>query len=202
MVVTTYPALVRDQDRYKEGYKGAGGTQRFHLALLDEAQAIKNPRSQAHQAVSSLDARHRICLSGTPVENSLSELWALFEFCNPGLLGDAEWFAHRFTRPIEREGRVERLVDLRHQVAPFILRRTKEEVAKELPPKTEIIRPVELHGDQRDLYESLRLAAHADVRRAIADKGLGASTIAILDALMKLRQVCCDPRLLSRRSGP
>ncbi|HEY0710199.1 MAG TPA: SNF2-related protein, partial [Polyangia bacterium] len=188
VVITTYPALVRDGERW-EG-------QKLHLALLDEAQAIKNPRSQAHQAVIALDAEHRVCLSGTPVENSLSELWSLFEFVNPGLLGDAEWFAHRYTRPIEREGRSEPLVQLRAQVAPFILRRMKEEVAKELPPKTEIVRPVELRGAQRDLYEGLRLAGHAEVRRAIADKGVAASTITILDALMKLRQVCCDPRLL------
>jgi superfamily II DNA or RNA helicase len=188
VVVTTYPALVRDAEKW------AG--RELHLALLDEAQAIKNPKSQAHEAVMGLEARHRVCLSGTPVENSLSELWSLFEFINPGLLGDAEWFAHRYTRPIEREGRAERLGQLRAQVAPFVLRRMKEEVARELPPKTEIVRPVELKGPQRDLYEGLRLAGHAEVRRAIADKGLGASTITILDALMKLRQVCCDPRLL------
>jgi superfamily II DNA or RNA helicase len=188
VIVTTYPAMVRDADRW-EG-------RAIHLALLDEAQAIKNPRSQAHEAIMRLCARHRVCLSGTPVENSLSELWSLFEFVNPGLLGEAEWFAQRYTRPIEREGRTERLVELRGQVAPFILRRMKEEVATELPPKTEIVRPVELKGPQRDLYEGLRLAGHAEVRKAIADKGLGASTITILDALMKLRQVCCDPRLL------
>ncbi|HEY0713557.1 MAG TPA: DEAD/DEAH box helicase [Polyangia bacterium] len=188
VVITTYPALVRDAERWAE--------QKLHMALLDEAQAIKNPRSQAHQAVIALDAEHRICLSGTPVENSLSELWSLFEFVNPGLLGDCEWFAHRYTRPIEREGRSEPLVQLRAQVAPFVLRRMKEDVAKELPPKTEIVRPVELRGSQRDLYEGLRLAGHAEVRRAIADKGVAASTITILDALMKLRQVCCDPRLL------
>jgi superfamily II DNA or RNA helicase len=203
VALTSYPALVRDageggqRDLYDAGrYAG----RRFSVLLLDEAQAIKNPRSQAHRAVVGLDARHRLCLSGTPVENSLSELWSLFEFCNPGLLGDAEWFAHRYTRPIEHQDndvvRGQRMADLRTQVAPFILRRTKEEVARELPPKTEIVRPVELTGSQRDLYEGLRLAGHAEVRKAIAEKGLGASTLAILDALMKLRQVCCDPRLL------
>jgi SNF2 family DNA or RNA helicase len=115
----------------------------------------------------------------------------------PGLLGDADWFRHRYVIPIERNGNAERLKALREQVAPFILRRTKEEVAKDLPPKTEIVRPVELRGSQRDLYESLRVAAHAEVREAIRRKGLGGSAIAILDALMKLRQVCCDPRLLA-----
>jgi superfamily II DNA or RNA helicase len=193
VVLTTYPLLVRDQEKFAD--------RAFSVVMLDEAQAIKNPRSQAHQAVSSLQARHRVCLSGTPVENSLSELWALFEFLNPGLLGGAEWFAHRYVRPIEREGNMPRMSELRGQVAPFILRRTKEEVARDLPPKTEIIRPVELRGSQRDLYESLRLAVHAEVRKAIEHKGLGASTITILDALMKLRQVCCDPRLLPGRTA-
>ncbi len=188
VVVTTYAAVVRDEEKLRK--------RPFHLLLLDEAQAIKNPRSQAHGAVSRLQARHRICLSGTPVENSLRELWSLFEFLNPGLLGDGEWFAHRYTRPIEREGNASRLEQLRGQIAPFILRRTKEEVARELPPKTEIVRPVELRGGQRDLYESLRLAGHAEVRRAIADKGIGASAVTILSALMRLRQACCDPRLL------
>jgi superfamily II DNA or RNA helicase len=188
VVITTYAALVRDEDRLRKRL--------FHLLLLDEAQAIKNARSQAHGAASRLQARHRLCLSGTPVENSLRELWSLFEFCNPGLLGDGEWFAHRFTRPIEREGNAARMEQLRRQIAPFILRRTKEEVARELPPKTEIVRPVELRGGQRDLYESLRLAGHAEVRRAIADKGIGGSAVTILAALLKLRQACCDPRLL------
>src|SRR4029077_1854920 len=86
--------------------------------------------------------------------------------------------------------------ELRDQVAPFILRRTKEEVARDLPPKTEIVRPVELRGAQRDLYEGLRVAAHSEVRQLIASKGIGPSTITILDALMRLRQACCDPRLV------
>jgi superfamily II DNA or RNA helicase len=189
VVITTYAALVRDEKKLAR--------HSFQLLVLDEAQAIKNARSLAHGAACRLQAAHRLCLSGTPVENGLRELWSLFDFLNPGLLGDSEWFDHRYTRPIEREGDAARLEQLRRQIAPFILRRTKEEVARELPAKTEIIRPVELKGAQRDLYESLRLAGHAEVRRAIADRGIGASTVTILGALMKLRQACCDPRLLS-----
>src|SRR6185503_11872559 len=105
-------------------------------------------------------------------------------------LGDADWFRHRFAAPIERGGNRERLRALREQVAPFILRRTKEEVARDLPPKTIVVRPIEISGAQRDLYESLRVAAHSEVRKVIAERGLGASTIAILDALMRLRQAC------------
>ena len=188
VALTTYPVLVRDEPLL--------ATRQFSLLILDEAQAIKNPGSQTHQAASRIDARHRLCLSGTPIENNLGELWSLCEFLNPGLLGDADWFRHRFAHPIERGHDRERMRALRAQVAPFILRRTKEEVARDLPPKTEIVRPVELRGAQRDLYESLRVAAHAEVRQVIASKGIGPSTITILDALMRLRQACCDPRLL------
>ncbi|HTM21022.1 MAG TPA: DEAD/DEAH box helicase [Kofleriaceae bacterium] len=194
VVVTSYPLLLRDIDDL------AG--HRFHLAILDEAQTIKNPRSQAHRAALRLDAAHRLCLTGTPLENHLEELWALFAFLGPGLLGDIEVFRRRYRTPIERPvagaaGARARLEDLRRLVGPYILRRMKDEVARDLPPKTEIIRPVELDGEQRELYESIRIAAHSRVRSAIRDKGMAASTFTILDALMKLRQACCDPRLVA-----
>jgi len=189
VVLTTYPLLVRDLS----AFEGLG----FHHLILDEAQAIKNPRSLAAKAARDLSARHRLCLSGTPIENNLEELWSLFDFLMPGFLGDAERFRAHFRFPIERSGNIARLEALRSAVSPFILRRMKETVARELPPKTEIVRPVELDDDQRELYESIRVAAHGDVRRAIRDKGVTGSTIAILDALMKLRQVCCDPRLVN-----
>ncbi|HEY3498216.1 MAG TPA: DEAD/DEAH box helicase [Polyangiaceae bacterium] len=189
VVLTTYPILVRDLESFVEhGY---------HLVILDEAQAVKNPRALASQAVRQLSARHRLCLSGTPVENNLEELWSLFDFLMPGFLGDAQRFRTHFRLPIERNGNELRMEALRNAVAPFILRRMKEHVARDLPPKTEIVRPVELTDDQRELYESIRVAAHGDVRRAIRQKGVKGSAIAILDALMKLRQVCCDPRLVN-----
>ncbi|MCG5055656.1 MAG: DEAD/DEAH box helicase [Myxococcales bacterium] len=193
VVITTYPLLVRDADFYE--------STPFHMLILDEAQAIKNARSQAHQAVKTVNARHRLCLTGTPIENGLDELWAQFDFLMPGLLGSADWFKQKYVVPIEREGSRRRLEELRGQVSPFMLRRTKEQVATELPPKTEIVRPVELRGPQRDLYESIRLAAHAQVRQAISEKGFSASSFTILDALMKLRQVCCDPRLVPLESA-
>jgi superfamily II DNA or RNA helicase len=189
VVLTTYPLLVRDIEAFE--------SQPFYLMILDEAQAIKNPRSLAARTVRRISARHRMCLSGTPVENNLEELWAQFDFLMPGFLGEAERFRSHFRIPIERGGNQQRLEALRDAVTPFILRRMKESVAKDLPPKTEIVRPVELGDDQRELYESIRVAAHGDVRRAIRQKGVTASTIAILDALMKLRQVCCDPRLVT-----
>ncbi len=189
VVVTTYPLLVRDEERL--------ATARFHVLVLDEAQAIKNTRSQAHRAIKAIDAEHRVCLTGTPVENHLGELWALFDFLNPGLLGDELCFRRSYRQPIEQLGDEERLAALKEQVAPYILRRMKRDVAKDLPPKTDLSHPVELRGKQRDLYEHIRVAAHADVRKVVRAKGLAASTLPILDALMKLRQVCCDPRLVA-----
>ena len=191
VVLTTYPVLSRDLETAK--------SHEFHLLILDEAQTIKNPRSLVNRACRMLDARHRLCLSGTPIENNLGELWALFDFLMPGLLGDAaEQFRTRFRTPIEQGQSQERARDPARQASrPFILRRTKEAVATELPPKTEFVRPVELTGRQRDLYESIRVAAHARGAARHPQEGLRGSAIAILDALMKLRQVCCDPRLVT-----
>lgn len=193
VVVTSYPLLVRDEERFAE--------HEYHLLILDEAHTIKNTRSQAHRAAKRMRAAHRLCITGTPIENHLGELWALFDFLNPGLLGDELSFRRWYRVPIEQLGDEERLATLRQQVGPYILRRLKSEVAKELPPKTELFRPVVLTGAQRELYESIRVAAHGEVRRLIAKKGLAASTVPILDALTKLRQVCCDPRLVPMRAA-
>jgi len=189
VVITSYPILIRDQEKLVE--------QHLHYVILDEAQAIKNSRSLASSAVRQLNCRHRLALTGTPVENNLDELWSLFEFVLPGLLGRAAEFRKNFREPIEQRADEDRLAQLRTRVAPFILRRLKETVARDLPAKTELVRSVELTGDQRDLYESIRLAADSDVRQAIQSRGIAGSAITILDALMKLRQVCCDPRLVS-----
>ena len=189
VILTTYPLLVRDEALLANC--------EMYLLVLDEAQAIKNARSQTHGAIKAINAEHRLCLTGTPVENHLGELWAIFDFLNPGLLGDEVGFLRGFRRPIEQRADEERLAALRELVAPFILRRVKRDVAKELPHKTEIFHRVELRGKQRELYEHIRVAAHADVRKVIRTKGLAGSTIPILDALLKLRQVCCDPRLVT-----
>ena len=195
VVVTSYPIVCRDEEKFAEWD--------FHLVILDEAQTIKNMKSRAHIACRSIVATHRLCLSGTPVENHLGELWSLLDFVNPGLLGDELHFNRFYRVPIERLRNEDRLAALRELVAPYILRRNKRDVAKELPKKTEVMRPVELYGQQRELYESIRVAAHAEVRKLIKKKGLAASTIPILGALTKLRQVCCDPRLVRMNStGP
>jgi superfamily II DNA or RNA helicase len=188
IVLTTYPLLLRDLQLFQN--------QRFYYLVLDEAQVIKNRRSLVTRAALSLDAEHRLCLTGTPIENGLEELWSIFEFLMPGLLGSAEQFKSRFHQAAELENGADELAALRARVAPFVLRRMKEQVARDLPPKTEIVRPVEISGAQRELYENIRIAAHTQVRRAIQKLGIARSTIPILDALMKLRQVCCDPRLV------
>jgi superfamily II DNA or RNA helicase len=189
VVVTTYPVVVRDEERLAE--------LRFSTVVLDEAQTIKNARSQARRALARIECDSRVCLTGTPVENHLGELWSIFDWLAPGLLGDQLAFRRFWRQPIEDQRDAERLAALRETVAPYVLRRLKRDVAKELPPKTELQVPVELGGRQRDLYEAIRVAAHADVRKAIRVKGLAASTVTILDALTKLRQVCCDPRLVA-----
>ncbi|MGE9269401.1 MAG: DEAD/DEAH box helicase, partial [Verrucomicrobiales bacterium] len=125
----------------------------YHFAILDEAQYIKNPSAKVSQAVCKIDARHRLCLSGTPIENHLGELWSLMRFLMPGFLGSHEGFKRLFVKPIEEEGDRERQQALKERVAPLILRRTKDQVAKELPPKTIIVHPIELNTQQKDLYE-------------------------------------------------
>jgi SNF2 family DNA or RNA helicase len=166
------------------------------VVVLDEAQNIKNAATQASQVVSELNTRHRLCLSGTPIENHLGELWSLFHFLMPGFLSSQARFKQLFRTPIEKHADSERLQQLRRRVTPFILRRTKGEVATDLPEKQEIISPVELGDKQANLYETIRLATEKTVREALGSKGLAKSQIQILDALLKLRQVCCDPRLV------
>ncbi len=193
VVLTSYPLLTRDLELLQPRH--------WHFVVLDEAQAIKNKRSQVHGAASQLESEHRLCLTGTPIENHLGELWSLFDFLQPDLLGSEERFRHWYRTPIEKFGDEERLLALRDQVSPFILRRLKLDVATELPPKTKLLRPVEISGKQRELYEAIRIAAHNKVRSTIRKKGLAAATVPVLDALMKMRQLCCDPRIVRMESA-
>ncbi len=188
LVLTTYPLLSRDKDNLLR--------HEYHLVVLDEAQVIKNPNTMAHRIVQQISARHRLCLTGTPMENHLGELWSLFYFLMPGFLGDQKKFNRLFRIPIEKEGDEDRRLLLARRVKPFMLRRTKQQVVSELPPKTEIIQSIELLPQQRTLYETVRLTMHERVQQEINEKGLNRSHIVILDALLKLRQICCDPRLL------
>ena len=194
VVLTTYPLLWRDLDVLK--------AQEFHLLILDEAQTVKNAASRSADAVRQINARHRLCMTGTPLENNLGELWAQFDFLMPGFLGDMRSFARLWRKPIEVNGETLRAQLLTQRVRPFILRRRKDEVATELPPRTEVIKRLRLQGKQRELYESVRVAADEQVRRILQRKGFDGAQITILDALLKLRQVCCDPALLKGQNLP
>ena len=188
LVLTTYPLLWRDLD--------ALAAQAFHLVILDEAQMVKNAASRSARALRRLHTRHSLCLTGTPMENHLGELWAQFDWLMPGFLGDQRSFATRWRKPIEENGETLRAALLAQRVRPFILRRRKQDVASELPPRTEVIQRVQLQGQQRALYESVRVAADKQVRRVLQRQSFKGAQISILDALLKLRQVCCDPYLV------
>jgi superfamily II DNA or RNA helicase len=188
LILTTYALLWRDHAVLAE--------HEYHLLILDEAQYVKNATTKSATAIRDLRARHRLCLTGTPLENHLGELWAQFDFLLPGFLGAQKDFTRRWRNPIERNGDDVRRSLLARRIRPFMLRRRKDEVAKELPSKTTIVRTVDLEGAQRDLYEIVRTSMQAKVRAAVSAQGLARSHIIVLDALLKLRQVCCDPRLV------
>ncbi|MFO1028628.1 MAG: DEAD/DEAH box helicase [Acetobacteraceae bacterium] len=188
IVLSTYPLLTRDHEVLT--------AQDWHAVILDEAQSIKNPDAETTRQALRLKAHQRLCLSGTPLQNHLGELWSLFDFLAPGFLGNQKSFKAAYRIPIEKHGDAARQTLLNRRVRPFMLRRTKQEVVAELPPKTEITEQVEMESAQRAIYEAIRLSMHAKVKAAIAQKGLSRSGIIILDALLKMRQACCDPRLL------
>ncbi|HQT45821.1 MAG TPA: DEAD/DEAH box helicase [Acidocella sp.] len=188
VVITTYTVLTRDIEAMKQ--------LPWHLVVLDEAQAIKSPEARATRAVCQLHTTNKLCLSGTPIENNLDELWSQFAFLMPGLLGDRRGFTKRFRTPIEKNGDPVCRAQLVQRIQPFILRRTKAEVATELPPKHTILRRITLAPDQRELYETIRGTLYETVREQMAERTLAQSRVIVLDALLKLRQACCDPRLV------
>jgi len=191
--VTTYALLHRD--------RAVLNARHWACVIADEAQAAKNPTSNAAKRLRELNADTRLAVTGTPVENNLKDLWSLFDWVVPGLLGNREKFTTLYRTPIERMGSESAQALLNVRTRPFILRRTKEEVETDLPLKTEIIETVALGEDQQVLYESVRLTMDSQVRKMIAAKGIVASHISILAALLQLRQVCCDPRLLKTVKG-
>lgn len=188
IVLTTYPLLLRDSKQYEK--------HTFSVMILDEAQVIKNPANKVTQLVHMVNSKMRLCLTGTPLENHLGELWSLMDFVLPGLLSGRKTFQEQFRNPIEKSGNLDRQTALARRVAPFMLRRTKSQVVKELPAKTEIVQYVELQGKQRALYESIRVSMEKRIRDLVASQGMQRSHIQFLDALLKLRQACIDPRLV------
>ena len=189
LIITSYALITKDLELYSQ--------QKFYYLILDEAHYIKNPKTKLYQAFMALNAQHKLCLTGTPMENHLGEFWAQFNFLLPGFLGTQRQFTKLFRTPIEKNGDQERKQILNQRIKPFILRRTKDKIATELPSKTIIIQTLRIEGKQAELYESVRLAMDSRLKDIIADKGLKRSQIEVLDALLKLRQVCNHPKLLS-----
>lgn len=193
LVITSYALWRRDSERHRQKV--------YTWLILDEAQNIKNPRSKGAQIAYQQPAHHRLCLTGTPMENHLGELWSLFHFLMPGFLGNAKQFKERFQDPIEKNQDQLRQQALRQRLTPFLLRRHKTQVEQDLPPKTEIVQKITLSKKQRDFYETLRAAMHQEVQAEIADRGLKKSQFFILEALLKLRQVCCSPALVPLKAA-
>ncbi len=193
VILTTYALAHRDQEKYDK--------EQFFYIILDEAQKIKNPKTKLATAIKGFHSSHKLALSGTPIENHLGELWSIFDFLMPGFLGNLSFFKALYQKPIEQEHDMTRGELLNKKIKPFILRRTKDEVVKELPPKTVIIKKAIFGKKQATLYENIRVTMEAKVREAIKGKGLERSHLTILDALLKLRQVCCHPGLLKLESA-
>ncbi len=188
LVITTYPLVNRDH--------GELFSREYDLAILDEAQAVKNPSTAVAKRIRGINARQRVALTGTPMENNLEELWSLYDWLIPGFLGDRKSFNRNYRNPIEKRGDTEKQRLLSARLKPFLLRRSKEDVAKDLPAKTEIDEVIPLSESQSALYEIIRVAMDERIREAVREKGIARSRITILDALLRLRQVCCDPALV------
>jgi superfamily II DNA or RNA helicase len=193
IVIVTYDLLTREGEQFID--------KKWATIVLDEAQAIKNRTTKRSEVAMQLQTDFRLIMSGTPVENHLGELWNLFQFANPGLLGSLDQFHERFTLPIEKFKDDARRDTLRRLVQPFILRRRKDEVLKELPAKTEITLSVELSADERAFYEALRRKALEALENGADDAGGGEKHLRILAEIMKLRRAACHPLLADANAG-
>lgn len=189
IVLTSYAILRRDAERYR-------GLE-FDTVVLDEAQHIKNRQTQNAQAVKAVKSRHRVVLTGTPLENSVLDLWSIFDFLMPGYLGTARDFRERYELPIAKEKNAAAQSRLARRLRPFILRRLKKDVAVELPAKLEQVSYCELTPQQRSVYQQILEASRKEVLDAVGEQGEARSRMVVLTALLRLRQVCCDLRLLN-----
>jgi non-specific serine/threonine protein kinase len=189
VIITTYGTLRSDIKLLLE--------MPFDYAVLDESQAIKNPSSKVTKAACLLQAKHRLCMSGTPLQNNTFDIFAQMNFLNPGMLGSLEFFRQEFAVPIDKFGEQDRKEHLRKLLYPFILRRTKEQVAKDLPDKTETILFCEMEDEQRKVYEAYRNDYRDKILGTIETQGIQRSQLTILQGLMKLRQICDSPAILN-----
>jgi superfamily II DNA or RNA helicase len=188
LVITSYALIRRDAEKYR--------SLEFDTVALDEAQHIKNRQTQNAQAVKSIRSRHRIVLTGTPMENSVLDLWSIFDFLMPGYLGTAKDFRERYELPIAKEKDAAAQTRLARRLKPFLLRRLKREVAADLPARLEQISYCELTPEQRGVYQQVIEASRKEVLEAVGEQGIARSRMVVLTALLRLRQICCDLRLL------
>lgn len=188
LVLTTYGIMLRDIEMLRQ--------YRFDCAILDESQAIKNPLGETSRAARTINAERRFALTGTPVENSALELWSQFAYLNPGLLGNLDYYREEFVNPIERKQDADSAQFLRKMVYPFILRRTKEQVALDLPPRSEELLVVEMEPGQRKLYAKTRDYYRSLLLGMIEEEGLDDARMKILEGLLRLRQICNHPKLV------
>ncbi|HEX2606244.1 MAG TPA: SNF2-related protein [Flavisolibacter sp.] len=189
VIITTYGTLRSDIKLFMQIP--------LDYVILDESQAIKNPSSKVTKAASLLTAKHRLCMSGTPLQNNTFDIYAQMNFLNPGMLGSVEFFRQEFAIPIDKFGEPEQKDHLKKILFPFILRRTKEQVAKDLPEKTETILFCEMEGEQRKIYDAYRNDFRARIMGTIEEQGIQKSQLTILQGLMKLRQICDSPAILN-----
>jgi SNF2 family DNA or RNA helicase len=196
VVITSYTMLKKYIDTHKKRL--------YTYAILDEAQHIKNRGTRNAKSVKMIQAKHRLILSGTPVENSLEELWSLFDFLMPGLLGSFERFQEKYMRFQPAAGQAQKasgskgLEPLRRKVAPFILRRMKSDVLKDLPPITESIYHCQLSSIQEELYRSYAASAREELTRLVSKEGFEKVQIHVLATLTRLKQICCHPGIFAK----
>ncbi|HEX5026278.1 MAG TPA: SNF2-related protein [Agriterribacter sp.] len=189
VIITTYGTLRSDIKLLTEIH--------FDYVILDESQAIKNPQSKVTKAAGLLVSKNRLCLSGTPLQNNTFDIYAQMNFLNPGMLGSVEYFRNEFATPIDKFGEQDRKEHLKKLLYPFILRRTKEQVAKDLPEKTETILFCEMQEPQREIYEAFRNDYRNKILGVISEQGIERSQLTILQGLMKLRQICDSPAIMN-----
>jgi superfamily II DNA or RNA helicase len=189
LVITSYALVRRDAERYREF--------EFDTVVLDEAQHIKNRQTQNAQAVKAVKSKHRLVLTGTPLENSVLDLWSIFDFLMPGYLGTAKDFRERYELPIAKSKDAAAQQRLSRRLRPFLLRRLKKDVAADLPARIEQVSFSELTPEQRGVYQQVIEASRKEVLDAVGAQGLAKSRLVVLTALLRLRQVCCDLRLLN-----
>ncbi len=189
VVVTTYGISRIDVELFKAFF--------FDYIILDESQNIKNPSSKAYQAVRQLKARHKLILSGTPVENTVNDLWTQMSFINPGLLGNQQFFVNEFVTPIEKKKDEDKARKLQALIKPFVLRRTKEQVATELPPKTEHLFYCQMSEEQAEVYEKVKSEYRNELLQSLEDGTYAQTQMQVLQGLIKLRQLANHPRMLN-----